>query len=134
MVKRATYLGFVVAGAFAAFAAAHAQDGTLPPSTFFEEAKITVNERARADGYLRVRIQPENGEGREATIAVAKRMSENDIVKALTEALGAAVSAEYKVDRNAGEHVKIRKAERSAANFSVEISFSVPGFSVVLDN
>ena len=31
-------------------------------------------------------------------------------------------------------HVKIRKANRDAANFAVEIAFSAPGFSIILDN
>ncbi len=103
-------------------------------STFFEEAKITVNERAREAGYIRVRIQPENGEPREATLQIEKRMSENDIAKGIAESLGAAVGPDYEVDRDAGEHVKIRKARRDAANFSVEIAFTAPGFAIILDN
>jgi hypothetical protein len=128
------YLGLVFVSALAAWPAANADDAALPPSTFFEEAKITVNERAREDGYLRVRISPEAGEAREATIAVTKRMRENEIAKSLAEALGAVVGASYEVDRDAGEHVKIRKAERAVANFSVEIAFSAPGFAIILQN
>lgn len=103
-------------------------------STFFEHAKITVNERARADGYLRVRLQPENGEATEATIDVHKRMSENEIAKTLAAALKAAAGSDYDIDRDAGEHVKIRKAKRDVPNFSVEITFSAPGFAIILDN
>ena len=33
-----------------------------------------------------------------------------------------------------GEHVKIGKAKRDSADFSVEITFSSPGFSIILDN
>jgi hypothetical protein len=106
----------------------------LGQSTYFEEAKITVNERARAAGYIRVRIQPENGAPREATLEIEKRMSENDIAKGIAEALGAAVGPDYEVDRDAGEHVKIRKARRDVANFSVEIAFTAPGFAIILDN
>jgi hypothetical protein len=113
---------------------ASAQDAPQAKSTYFEEAKITVNERARADGYLRVRTQPEGGEAREATIDVLRRMSENDIVKTLTAALEPVVGPDYEVDRDAGEHMKIKKAERSTPNFSVEITFSAPGFAVILDN
>jgi hypothetical protein len=119
---------------FLALGSAAAQDAAQPRSTFFEEAKITVNDRARADGYLRVRITPEKGQARETTIVTARRMSENDIAKTLAEALQAVAAPDYEIDRDAGEHVKIRKAKREAANFSVEISFSSPGFSIVLDN
>jgi len=107
-----------------------------PPqtTTYFQEAKISVNDRAHADGYLRVRITPENGQPREATIATAKHMSENDIAKTLAAALKPAVAPDYTVDRDNGEHVKIKKAKRDTANFSVEITFSSPGFSIILDN
>jgi hypothetical protein len=111
-----------------------AQNAAEHKSTFFEQAKITVNERARAEGFLRVRLQPENGEAREATIDIPKRMSENDIAKTLAAALKAAVGPDYNIDRDAGEHVKIRKAKRDAPNFSVEITFSAPGFAIILDN
>jgi hypothetical protein len=112
---------------------AAAADAPPLSSTFFKEAKITVNERAREAGYLRVRIQPREGAASEAAIAIEKRMSENEIAKSIAEALGAAIGAGYEVDRDAGEHVKIRKADRAAADFSVEITFSAPGFSIVLD-
>jgi hypothetical protein len=103
------------------------------PVTYFEEAKITVDERAGADGYMRVRVQPEGGEAREASIAIPRRMSENDIAKTLARALEPALAPLYKVDRDAGEHVKIKKADRKSPNFSVEIAFSAPGFAVILD-
>lgn len=110
-----------------------AQEAALPKSTFFDEAKITIDERAHADGYMRVRVTPENGTPREATIAVLRRMSENDLAKALAEALKPALAPDYRVDRDAGEHVKIDK-QKSAPNFSVEITFSSPGFAIILDN
>ena len=125
---------FAAALALAVVVSAAAQDAAPPKSTFFDEAKITVNERARADGYLRVRVQPENGTVHEGTIAIHKRMSENDIAKGIANALEPVLSPDYKVDRDAGEHVKIKKAKKSVANFSVEIAFTAPGFSVILEN
>jgi hypothetical protein len=114
--------------------AAGAADAAEHPRTYFEEAKITVNERARADGYLRVSVQPENGTAREATLDIHKRMSENDIAKGVAEALEGVLGPDYKAERTAGEHVKLRKADKKAPNFAVEITFNVPGFSIVLDN
>jgi hypothetical protein len=61
-------------------------------------------------------------------------MSENDLAKGLAEALNAVLGADYVADRDAGEHVKVRKRERDAANFAVEITFNAPGFAVILDN
>lgn len=126
---------FAAALAFATVAVSAAEhDAVEPTSSFFEEAKITVNERAHADGYLRVCIQPENGTAHEGTLAIHKRMSENDIAKGIANALEPVLGPDYKVDRDAGEHVKIKKAKKSVANFAVEIAFSAPGFSIILDN
>ena len=103
-------------------------------ATYFDFAKITVAERARADGYLRVRVMPENGTAREGTVDIHRRMSENDIAKGIAVALEPVVGPEYQVERTAGEHVKLKKANKSSANFNVEITFNVPGFSIVLEN
>jgi hypothetical protein len=118
--------GMLAASAFAEEAAHKA--------TYFDFAKITVNERARADGFLRVRLTPENGTPHEATLDIHKRMSENDIAKGIAVALGPVVGPDYEVERTAGEHVKLRKKSKAAANFAVEITFNVPGFSIVLEN
>jgi hypothetical protein len=124
-------LSFVAAGALLGSSTALPQ-GALP-TTLHEEAEITVNQGASADGFLRVAIQPQNGAKREATIAVTKSMGENDIAQKIAEALQSAIGPDYVVDKDAGEHVKIRKAQREVANFSVEITFSAPGFSIILD-
>ena len=118
--------------AFATSAAA--QDPVPPTSTYFENAKITVNARARADGFMRVRIVPENGAPREATLAVPRRMNENELARGIAESLNTVLGPEYVADKDNGEHVKIQKKQRDAANFSVEITFNAPGFAVILDN
>jgi hypothetical protein len=110
-----------------------AQEGQ-PASTYFEKAKITVNERARADGFMRVRVIPENGVPREATLAIAKRMNENELARGIADALNTVLGPEYVADRDGGEHVKLKKETREAANFSVEVTFNAPGFSVILDD
>jgi hypothetical protein len=111
-----------------------AADSAQPTSTYFEAAKITVNARARADGFMRVRVVPENGAPREATMSVAKRMNENELARGLADSLNAVLAPDYVADKDNGEHVKIRKKAREARNFSVEVTFNAPGFSVILDN
>ena len=108
-----------------------AQDHTI---TYFDQLRITVDARARAEGYVRVRLLPKNGTPREGTFDVHRRMSENDIAKGITMALESVVGPEYTVDRTAGEHVKVRKATKDAPDFGVEIAFTVPGFSIQFDN
>jgi hypothetical protein len=101
--------------------------------TYFEEAKITVNERPRADGFMRVRVLPQGGSPLEATLAIPRRLSENDLARGIADSLNAVLGADYEADRDAGEHVKIRKKSRDAADFSVEITFNAPGFAIILD-
>jgi hypothetical protein len=122
----------LVAVAFAG--SSWAQDAAQPTSTYFDEAKITINERARSDGFMRVRVVPENGSPREATFAIERRMNENELARGVADALNTVLGPEYVADRDAGEHVKIHKKAKDAANFSVEITFNVPGFAVILDN
>lgn len=109
------------------------QEGELA-SSYFKEAKITVNERARADGFMRVRVIPQGGPPLEATLPIRRRMSENDLARGIADALGGVLGENYEADRTAGEHVKIKKKTRDAADFSVEITFNAPGFAVILDN
>ena len=106
-------LGFVATGALLGSSTALPQ-GALP-TTLHEEAEISINQGASADGFLRVAIQPQSGTKREATIAVTKTMGENDIAQKLADALRTAVGPDYEVDKDAGEHVKIRKARNEVA-------------------
>jgi hypothetical protein len=114
--------------------AAPAQEPAPPKATYFEAAKISVAERARADGFMRVRVIPENGAPREATFDVLRRMSENDLASAIAIGLNKVLAPEYVADKDNGEHVKIEKKQRGAANFSVEITFNAPGFMIILEN
>jgi hypothetical protein len=110
-----------------------AEEAPQPTSTYFEGAKITVNARAKADGFMRVRVVPENGEPREATFGIARRMNENDLAKNIAVSLNTVLAPEYVADKDNGEHVKIQKKQKNAPNFSVEVTFNAPGFSVILD-
>ena len=115
-------------------ASASAQEPAPPKATYFEAAKITINEGARADGFMRVRVIPENGAPREATFDVLRRMSENEVAAAIAIGLNKVLAPEYVADKDAGEHVKIEKKQRGAANFSVEVTFNAPGFAIILEN
>ena len=64
MMRRVMLAALMVAGAAASGAAE-------PASTYFEAAKITVNARARADGFMRVRVIPESGAPLEAPASPA---------------------------------------------------------------
>ena len=118
----------------AAFAGSVLAEEAQPTTTYFDEAKITVNARARADGFIRVRVVPENGAALEATMPIRKRENENELARTITDGLNAVLAPSYGADKDGGEHVKIKKKGRDAANFSVEITFNAPGFSIVLEN
>ena len=118
----------------AAFAGSCLADEARPTVTYFDEAKITVNARAHADGFMRVRVLPENGTPLEATIPIHKRENENELARNIADGLNAVLAPAYAADKDGGEHVKLKKKAKDAANFSVEITFNAPGFSVILDN
>jgi hypothetical protein len=101
--------------------------------TLHNNVEISINTGASGDGFLRVAIQPQNGTKREATISITQRMGENDIAQSIADALRTAVGPDYEIDRDGGENVKIRKTRNEVANFSIEITFSAPGFSIVLN-
>jgi hypothetical protein len=124
----------ILTAAAALASAAAAQEPAPPKATYFEAAKITINEGARADGFMRVRVIPENGAPREATFDVLRRMSENEVAAAIAIGLNKVLAPEYVADKDNGEHVKIEKKQRGAANFSVEITFNAPGFAIILEN
>jgi hypothetical protein len=117
-----------------AFAGSSAADEARPTTTYFGEAKITVNARAQADGFMRVRVIPENGSALEATMPIPKRMNENELARTITDGLNAVLAPAYGADKDGGEHVKIKKKSRDAADFSVEITFNAPGFSIILED
>ncbi len=118
---------------FMAAAAVLGSNASLAQTTMHEDAEITINSGATGDGFLRIAIQPQNGTKREATISITKAMGENEIAKKISEALVPVVGTDYVIDKDAGEHVKIKKAKNEVASFAVEIAFSAPGFSIVLD-
>ncbi len=121
---------------FVATAALLGSNTALPQGTptFHNDVEISINTGARGPGFLRVAIQPQNGTKREATISITSNMGENEIAKSLGDALVTAVGTDYEIDRDGGEKVKIRKARNEVAMFAIEVSFSAPGFSIVLNN
>ncbi len=118
----------------AAFTGSAWAEEARPTVTYFDEAKITVNARAHADGFIRVRLVPENGTPLEATIPIRKRENENELARTITDGLNAVIAPSYAADKDGGEHVKLKKKSHDAANFSVEITFNSPGFSVILED
>ena len=131
MTTMRTLMAVLVAAAFTGFGVAQE---ARPTVTYFDEAKITVNARAHADGFIRVRILPENGTPLEATMPIRKRENENELARTITDGLNAVIGPAYAADKDGGEHVKIKRKTRDAAKFSVEITFNAPGFSIILDN
>ena len=103
-------------------------------STPFSEADITVQNRADADGYVRFRIQPVGGQTVEATVDVLRRMGENDIAADIEKALTLALPSAYRAEKAGGENVRIRKEDRDAADFTIEIAFNTPGLQILLSN
>lgn len=110
---------------------AQAQSGQL--ATAMSEARITVENRADANGYIRIRLTPVGGQAVDASIDILDRMSENDIAADIEKALIVALGNAYRVDRSGGENVRIRKADRdTGADFELEIAFNTPGLTITI--
>ena len=104
-------------------------------ATPLSEARITIENRARADGYIRLRLTPEGGNAVETTVDVLRRMSENDIAADIEKALTLVVGEQYEVNRSGGENVRIRKADRdTVADFTLEITFNTPGLAITIQD
>ena len=119
--------------AIAVLACAFAVGSLAQTGPLLEEARISINSGADADGSLIVRVTPSGGAPKEATVALKKGMGENAIAEAIAAALRPVLAPMYESDKDGGEHVKIRKTDRSAPNFFVAVMFNVPGFSVIID-
>ena len=119
--------------AIAVLASAFTVGSLAQTGPLLEEARISINSGADADGSLIVRVTPSGGAPKEATVALKRGMGENAIAEAIATALRTVLAPTYESDKDGGEHVKIRKTDRSAPNFSVAVMFNVPGFSVIID-
>ena len=127
-------LAFVASGSVLAQpAAAPAAAAPQRANVAMEQAEISVNNKADTDGYVRIRVTPVGGQAKDTTIDILARMKENDIAADIEKALILALRPTYEVKRG-GESVSIRKVEKTAANFSVEIAFNTPGLGIVLNN
>ena len=128
-------LGLVATSAAFAQAPAAAPAAAAPQRAMvaLEKADISINNKAGTDGYVRIRVIPVGGQPKDTTIDVLARMRENDIAADIEKALVIALRPTYEVKRG-GENVSIRKAERTAPNFTVEIAFNTPGLGIVLAN
>lgn len=115
-------------------AAVSAQSGERL-STALSEARITINNRADANGYVVLRVTPVGGEARVATVDILDRMSENDIAADIEKELTIALRDTYTVQRTGGENVRIRKADRdNTPDFVLEIAFNTPGLAITIDD
>jgi hypothetical protein len=128
-------LALVASGSALAQAPAAAPAAAAPQraNVALERADIRINNKAGTDGYVRIRVTPVGGQAKDTTIDILARMKENDIAADIEKALIIALRPTYEVKRG-GESVSIRKAEKTAANFSVEIAFNTPGLGIVLAN
>ena len=124
--------GILLAGLVAS-GAASAQSAATHPMVAFEEAEISINNKAAADGYVRFRITPVGGQAVDLTVDILAKMRENEIADDITKALTLALRGKYEV-KGGGESIRIRKPEKTAANFTVEVAFNTPGLGITLAN
>ena len=111
-----------------------AQGAQSVPAPLLSDAQIAVQNRADANGTIRVTLTAAGGQPMVATISVLNNMSENDIAADIEKELIVVLGAGYRVDRGGGENVSIRKADNEAPDFTLEISFNTPGLSITIQD
>lgn len=113
---------------------AYAQGTQSVPAPLLEDAQIVVQNRADANGTIRVTLAAQGSQPMVATISVLNNMSENDIAADIEKELTVLLGEAYRVDRGGGETVSIRKENSEAPDFTLEVSFNTPGLSITIED
>ena len=129
--KTRTFCSLAFVAALLMSGVSYAQTGEL--STKLAEARISVGNKADANGYVRIRLTPDGGQTIDVTVDVLERMNENEIAADIEKALIVAAGNTYNVEVSGGENVVIRKADRDTGpDFELEIAFNTPGLSITM--
>lgn len=111
-----------------------AQGGQTLPDPVLQDARIQIDNRADADGVIRVRVVPVGREPIETRINVLNNMSENEIAADIEKELTVTLGDLYRVDRTGGENVRIRKRDRDTPDFTLEVAFNTPGLAITIQD
>lgn len=95
--------------------------------------RLQFSGNAESDGVLVLAITPRGGEPRTIEIPVARRTGENAVARRVRDVLRENIGDDYKVERDDGEDVLVkRRLGRPAFNVSV-VSNSIRGVRLNLD-
>jgi hypothetical protein len=95
--------------------------------------RLQFSGNARSDGTLVLAITPSHGEAVTVPIQVAAGTRENRVAKRVVDVLREAIGADYKVERDDGEDVLVkRRLGRDRFNVTV-VSNSIRGVRLNLD-
>lgn len=95
--------------------------------------RLQFSGNAESDGVLVLSITPRGGEARVIEIPVARRTGENAVARRVRDVLREAVGDDYKVERDDGEDVLVKR-RRGRAVFNVTVvSNSIKGVRLNLD-
>ena len=95
--------------------------------------RLQFSGNAESEGVLVLSITPRGGEARVIEITVAHRTGENAVARRVRDVLREAVGDDYKVERDDGEDVLVkRRFGRPVFNVTV-VSNSIKGVRINLD-
>lgn len=98
-------------------AAAHAAPAPPRPSNKW---RVVFDERARSDGTLSFVVWPASGNSQRVDVPIKDGTSENQIARAVRDALGASLGKGWHVETDDGEDVLV-KARRGTPDFGLEL-------------
>lgn len=95
--------------------------------------RLQFSGNAESDGVLVLAITPRDGEARQVEIAVADGTGENAVARRVRDVLREAVGESYKVERDDGEDVLVKRRRGQPAFNVAVVSNSIKGVRLNLD-
>jgi len=98
---------------------------------FVSDVKIVVDNKAKSDGELRLKVEPQGGTVKEVKVSILKGMGKQEVCRDLAKELKVALGDAFKVDQYDNDKVEIEP--KGDAKLRVAItSQTASGLSVML--
>lgn len=116
---------------------AMAQDTDTPPAantpaaTMFEKVTLEVDGKSKSNGTITVAFTAANGKSKSVSVNVLSKTKDKKIAEDLWKEVKIAAGDRYKVKQN-GSKISIKKADKEAPDFSVQVTANVAGISVLV--
>ena len=98
---------------------------------FVKEVKIVVDNKAKSDGELRLKVEPEGGAVKEVKVSILKGMSKTEVCRDLEKELKVALGDTFEVKQYDDDKVEIERKGDGKLRVAIS-SQTASGLSVML--